>query len=87
MLKILQAMLQQHVNHEIPDAQAGFRKGRGARDQHAKMHWIIKKASLVQFSSVQSLSHVRLSVTPWIAAHQASLSITNFSVHHQMGPN
>ena len=44
MLKILQARLQQHVNHELPDVQAGFRKGRGARDQIANIHWIIKKA-------------------------------------------
>jgi len=43
MLKILQARLQQYVNHEIPDVQAGFRKGRGTRDQIAKIHWIIKK--------------------------------------------
>ena len=43
MLKILQAMLQQHVNHELPDAQAGFRKGRGARDHIANIRWIIKK--------------------------------------------
>ena len=44
MLKILQARLQQYVNHEIPDVQAGFRKGRGTRDQFANIHWIIKKA-------------------------------------------
>ena len=44
MLKILQARLQQYVNHERPDVQAGFRKGRGTRDQIAKIHWIIKKA-------------------------------------------
>ena len=44
MLKILQARLQQYVNHELPDAQAGFRKGRGTRDQIANIHWIIKKA-------------------------------------------
>ena len=44
MLKILQARLQQYVNHELPDVQAGFRKGRGTRDQIAKIHWIIKKA-------------------------------------------
>ena len=44
MLKILQARLQQYVNHEIPDVQAGFRKGRGTRDQSANIHWIIKKA-------------------------------------------
>ena len=43
MLKILQARLQQYVNHELPDVQAGFRKGRGTRDQIANIHWIIKK--------------------------------------------
>ena len=44
MLKILQARLQQHVNHELPDVQVGFRKGRGTRDQIANIHWIIEKA-------------------------------------------
>ena len=44
MLKILQARLQQYVNHELPDVQAGFRKGRGIRDQIANICWIIKKA-------------------------------------------
>ena len=41
MLKILQARLQQYVNHELPDVQAGFRKGRGNRDQIAYVRWII----------------------------------------------
>ena len=44
MLKIFQARLQQYVNHELPDVQAGFGKGRGTRDQIANIHWIIKKA-------------------------------------------
>ena len=44
MLKILQARLQQYVNHELSDVQAGFRKGRGTRDQIANIHWIIEKA-------------------------------------------
>ena len=44
MLKILQARLQQYMNHEIPDVQAGFRKGRGIRDQIANICWIIEKA-------------------------------------------
>ena len=44
MLKILQARLQQYVNHELPDVQAGFRKGRGMRDQIANIHWMIDKA-------------------------------------------
>ena len=43
MLKILQARLQQYVNCELPDVQAGFRKGRGTRDQIANIHWIIEK--------------------------------------------
>ena len=44
MLKILQSRLQQYMNHEIPDVQAGFRKGRGTRDQIANIRWIIEKA-------------------------------------------
>ena len=44
MLKILQARLQQHMNQELPDIQAGFRKGRRTRDQIANIHWIIEKA-------------------------------------------
>ena len=44
MLKILQARLQQYVNRELPDVQAGFRKGRGTRDQIANIHWVIEKA-------------------------------------------
>ena len=48
MLKILQARLQQYVNHELPDVQAGFRKGRGTRDQIANIHWIIKNARQFQ---------------------------------------
>ena len=48
MLKILLARLQQYVNHEFPDVQAGFRKGRGTRDQIANICWIIEKASEFQ---------------------------------------
>ena len=44
MLRILQAILQQYVNHELPDVQAGFRKGRGTRDQIANLCWIMEKA-------------------------------------------
>ena len=44
MVKILQARLQQYMNHELPDVQAGFRKGRGTRDQIANICWIIEKA-------------------------------------------
>ena len=48
MLKILQARLQQYVNRELPDVQAGFRKGRGTRDQIANICWIMKKARAFQ---------------------------------------
>ena len=44
MLKILQARFQQYKNRELPDVQAGFRKGRGTRDQTVNIHWIIEKA-------------------------------------------
>ena len=47
-LKILQARLQQYVNHELPDVQAGFRKGRGTKDQIANIGWIIEKAKEFQ---------------------------------------
>ena len=48
MIKILQARLQQYVKHELPDVRAGFRKGRGTRDQIANIHWIIEKAKELQ---------------------------------------
>ena len=52
MLKILQARLQQYVNHELLDVQAGFRKGRGTRDQIANIRWIIKKARAFQEKTI-----------------------------------
>ena len=55
MLKILQARLQQYVNHGLPHAQAGFRKGRGTRDQIANIRWIIKRASEFQKTSTSAL--------------------------------
>ena len=51
MLKILQVRLQQYMNPELPDVQAGFRKGRGTRDQTANIHWIIEKAREIQKTS------------------------------------
>ena len=48
MLKILQARLQQYMNHDLPDVQAGFRKGRGTRDQIANICWIFKKARVTE---------------------------------------
>ena len=52
MLKILQARLQQYMNRELPDVQAGFRKGRGARDQIVNIHWIIEKAREFQKKNI-----------------------------------
>ena len=54
MLKILQARLQQYVNRKLPDVQAGFRKGRGTRDQIANIRWIIEKAR--EFQKKMSIS-------------------------------
>ena len=54
MLKILQARLQQYVNHELPDVQAGFRKGRGTRDQITNICWIIEKAREFQKTSLSA---------------------------------
>ena len=55
MLKILQARLQQYVNNELPDVQAGFRKGRGTRDQIANICWIIKKHESSRKTSISAL--------------------------------
>ena len=68
MLKILPARLQQYLNRELPDVQAGFRKGRGTRDQIANIRWIMEKAREFQknisVSSVKSLCHVQIFATP-----------------------
>ena len=69
MLKILQARLQQYVNHELPDAQAGFRKGRGTRDQIANIHWIIKKAREFQKNIYSALLTMPKPLTVWITTN------------------
>ena len=69
MLKILQARLQQHVNCELPDVQAGFRKGRGTRDQITNIHWIIEKARELQGkkkTSISALLFMPKPLTMWI---------------------
>ena len=67
MLKILQARLQQYMNHELPDVQAGFRKGRGTRDQIANICWIIKKAREFQKkTSISTLLTMPKTLTVWI---------------------
>ena len=66
MLKILQARLQQSVNHELPDVQAGFRKGRGTRDQIANIRWIIKKQESSRKTSTSALLTMPKPLTVWI---------------------
>ena len=66
MLKIIQARLQQYVNCELPDVQAGFRKGRGTRDQIANILWIIKKAREFQKTSISALLTMPKPLTVWI---------------------
>ena len=70
MLKILQARLQQYVNCELPDVQAGFRKGRGTRDQIANIYWIIKKAREFQKkTSISALLTMPKPLTVWITTN------------------
>ena len=64
MLKILQARLQQYMNHELPGVQVGFRKGRGTRDQIANIHWIIKKQENNKKTSTSDLL-TTLTFWPW----------------------
>ena len=67
MLKILQARLRQYVNHELTDAQAGFRKVRGTSDQIANIHWIIEKAREFQRkTSISALLTMLEHLTLWI---------------------
>ena len=68
MLKILQARLQQYVNRELPDVQAGFRKGIGTRDQIANIHWIIKKQEF-QKTSTSALVTMPRPLTVWITTN------------------
>ena len=63
MLKILQARLQQYMNHELPDVQAGFRNGRGTRDQIPNIHWIIDKAKKYPKKSTSALLTMPKSLT------------------------
>ena len=69
MLKILQARLQQYVNYELPDVQAGFRKGRGTRDQIANIRWIIEKARELQKTSTFTLLTIPKPFTVWVTTN------------------
>ena len=68
-LKIFQIRLQQYVNHELPDVQVGFRKGRGIRDQIANIHWIIEKAREFQKTSTSALLTMPKPLTVGITTH------------------
>ena len=77
MLKILQARLQQYVNHELTDVQAGFRKGRGTRDEIANICWIIKRAREFQKISISALLTMPKPVTVWITTNWKILNDGN----------
>ena len=66
MLKILQARLQQYVNRELPDVQAGFRKGKGTRDQIANICWIMEKAREFQETFISALLTMPKPLTVWM---------------------
>ena len=82
MLKILQARLQQYVNRELQDAQAGFRKGRGTRDQVANICWIIEKAREFQKKLSTSTSLTMLKpLTVWLTTNWKILNKTGKPDH------
>ena len=77
MLKILQARLQQYVNRELPDVQAGFRKGRGTRDQIANIRWIMEKQESSRKTSISAL---------WTMPKPLTVCITtNWKILKEMG--
>ena len=71
MLKILQARLQQYVNCELPDVQAGFRKGTGTRDQIANISWLVEKARVPEKISTSALLTMPKPLTVWITINCA----------------
>ena len=77
MLKNLQARLQQYMNWELPDVQAGFRKGRGTRDQIVNIHWIIKKQKSSRKTSTSASLTTIKPLTVWIT--------TNWKILQEMG--
>ena len=82
MLKILQARLQQYMNCELPDVQAGFRKGRGTRDQTANIRWIIEKAS--EFNSFELSCWRRLLRVPWTARRSNQSTLKEISPEYSL---
>ena len=91
MLKILQVWLQQYMNRELPDVQAGFRKGRGTGDEIANICWLIEKTRvpdkhLLLLLLLSRFSRVRLGATPETAAQQAPPSLGFSRQEHWSGP-
>ena len=80
-LKILQARLQQYMNHELPDVQAGFRKGRGTRDQIANICWIITKAREFQKNTISALLTMPKPLTAQITINWKILKETEIPEH------
>ena len=74
MLKILQAKLQQYMNHELPDAQAGFRKGGGTRSQIANIHWITEKAREFQKNIYFCFIDYAKTLTVWITTNSGKFN-------------
>ena len=81
MLKILQARFQQYVDYELPDVQAGFRKGRGARDQIANVCWIIKKARELHKTSISALLTMPKPLTVWLTINWKILKESRMPDH------
>ena len=92
MLKILQARLQQYMHGELPDVQAGFRKGRGTREQIANICWIIEKAREFQKTSISALLTIPKPLTQFSSVAQLcptlcdpmDCSMPGLPVHHQL---
>ena len=78
MLKILQTRLQQYVNGELPDVEAGFRKGRGTRDQIANICWIMKKARSSRKTSTSALLTTPNPLTAWITTAEMNNSKSEY---------
>ena len=73
MLKILEARIQQYVNRELPDVQAGFRKGRGIRDQIVNIHWIMEKQESSRKTSISALLTMPKPLIVWITINCGKL--------------
>ena len=78
MLKILQARLQQYVNHELPDVQAGFRKGRGTRDQIANIRWIMEKQESSKIISTSALLTMSKTLSVWVTTNWKILKVWEY---------